>query len=658
VGGTEVINKDNLIHALTREGSLIFAGNIEFATELEKKIQSLETLEQDGSTFLFENGSASVANTRVIVSPTGHIVFYNEEGLRFLCTDPEGNPLHEALWAKNENTGDTELALARMQLDNLQWVGIKPRAKTFATQIDISSHDGWEKMSLDNLREKAAEAWRVPFAEVKYFYDDAHMVHQGEGKYNIQLTKDGLYALHEGTFDKSLFISFMFQVNWARLDLIPVVELFQSTLPGTGGAVFEFIWGIYNDQSREEELPPLKYRGLPTYPSKEAFNIFSAFFVAQGPEGKDIKKLFMDPMTSHEITWTPQEHAPVRYFSNSLKLAITVQDGYLYKVTVFDDPITFPYTNCGGVKKPPIEREVRVGTQSFTLLEGERGREFPFSPTWNLRPQTYPTKLAEKYPFTWKWFFNGEPPMVDQIKVQYTVPFYPEGAADIDESSLQPMILDQIFYYMEMAPAMPHRLEKIDKVLIHTFDTVLAGCIDCTKEREYTVLYSDNEFAQKNAQLLWNYAASRDQLDNLQKVSFLPEAEHIAHAYSTQYGLIFKWIPFMYHPDREACENMLQALTGALKPGGFLYLVGPRPLQGLFKHYELDTLYNDPVQNMPFFRQHLKMCPENQVHPDLCVFLLEKKAPEEKKEIQPASDKATSDFDGTLPQMRGFRRDN
>jgi hypothetical protein len=40
-----VINKDNLIHALTREGSLIFAGNIEFATELEKKIQNLETLE-------------------------------------------------------------------------------------------------------------------------------------------------------------------------------------------------------------------------------------------------------------------------------------------------------------------------------------------------------------------------------------------------------------------------------------------------------------------------------------------------------------------------------------------------------------------------------------------------------------------------------------
>jgi hypothetical protein len=103
---------------------------------------------------------------------------------------------------------------------------------------------------------------------------------------------------------------------------------------------------------------------------------------------------------------------------------------------------------------------------------------------------------------------------------------------------------------------------------------------------------------------------------------------------------------------------MLQALAGALLPGGFLYLVGPRPLQGLFEHYGLDVLYNDPIYNMPFFRQHLKMCPENQVNPDLCVFLLEKKIKEEKKEIQPPSDQATSNFDGTVPQMRGFRRDN
>ena len=123
----------------------------------------------------------------------------------------------------------------------------------------------------------------------------------------------------------------------------------------------------------------------------------------------------MDPQTSNEITWTPQKHPPVRYFSQQQQVAITAQDGYLYKVTVFDDPIAFPFTNCVGIRRPPIEREVRVGNQSFTLLEGDLGREIFFEPSWGLRPQTYPTKLAEKYPFTWKWFFNGEPPRVDPV---------------------------------------------------------------------------------------------------------------------------------------------------------------------------------------------------------------------------------------------------
>ena len=108
----------------------------------------------------------------------------------------------------------------------------------------------------------------------------------------------------------------------------------------------------------------------------------------------------------------------------------------------------------------------------------------------------------------------------------------------------------------------------------------------------------------------------------------------------------------MYHQDREACESMLNALSDALEPEGFLFLVGPRQLQGLFDHYKLDALYNDPVFNMPFFRQHLKMCPENQVNPDLVVFLAQKKG--EEKKLKPLT--TTEEFDGTMPQMRGFQR--
>ena len=648
--------KEKFLSALKRPGSIRFPINESAVNAIENNFSQLNSEQIEGATYWFENDKPGVANTRIKVYPTGHMAFYNPEGRRFLTTDPDGEPLNECEWVVDATSGQTRLAHARMQLDCQQWIGIKPRAKTFSTQIDIKGQPGWETLSLDDLRKKAAEAWRVPFSEVKYFYSDEHMVPKGDGKYDIHLTKDGLYALNEGIFDKTLFVSFMFTVDWANLDLIPVVELFQSTLPGSGGATFELIWGLYEDQSREQELEPLRYRGLPTYPSKEAFNIFSAFFTPKGPEGKDIMKVFMDADRSHQITWTPKPNPPWRYFSTDHKITLTIQDKFLYKVTVHDDPLGIPFVNCIRGAKPSCQRELQVTHNSFVLIEGDLGREIPFEPKWGIAPQAEASKPPAKMLFGWKWFFNNFPPKVDPVKILYTVPFYPEGAADIDEAALQPMVLDQMFYYLEMSPGMPKKLEKIDKVLIHTFDTVIAGCVDCTHARQYTVLFSDPEFAQKNACLLWNYGASRNQLDNLSKVSFLPERENVVEVYKEKYGLVFKWIPFMYFQDREACQSMLQSAVEALQPEGILFLVGPKAIQGLFDHFFLDCLYNDPVLNMPFYRQHLKMCPENQVNPELTVFLLEKKPFPivEEPETPPPSVDIKEDM--PQPNLRDFRR--
>ena len=35
------------------------------------------------------------------VYKTGHMAFYDDEGRRFLGTDPGGHPLHEAKWSKD-----------------------------------------------------------------------------------------------------------------------------------------------------------------------------------------------------------------------------------------------------------------------------------------------------------------------------------------------------------------------------------------------------------------------------------------------------------------------------------------------------------------------------------------------------------------------------
>lgn len=173
---------------------------------------------------------------------------------------------------------------------------------------------------------------------------------------------------------------------------------------------------------------------------------------------------------------------------------------------------------------------------------------------------------------------------------------------------------------------MEERLDRIETALIHTFDSVISGCVDCTRKRRYTVLFGDPEFAVKNAQLLWGHAASMGMIDNLAEVKFLAEADHIEQAYQKKYDLVFKWIPFMYHTDRETSEMILRSLTDALNPKGTLFLVGPTPLAGLFEHYRLKILKNDPVGQMPFFRQHLKMCPENTINPYMTVFFAERMA--------------------------------
>lgn len=617
-------DQTKLLAALARSGNLVFPGNEDEAAAIREQMGTLRMKSVGDASYWHTGNKPGPGTTRIKTYPTGHHVFYDSSGNRFLFTDPEGRALHECEWKPDENSGKPRLNLVRMRLDCQQWVGIKPGAKTFSTQIDTKGQPGWQNLSLNDLRKQAAEAWKVPFSEVQYFYKDENFVSQGEGKYDVRLSKDALYVLIDGTFNKTLFISFLCGLNWERLDLIPVVELFQSTLPGSGGAVFEFLWGLHEDQARSHALAPLRYRGLPTYPSKGAFNIFSSFFTPKGPQGEDIIDVFMDPDRSNEITWTPKANPPWRYFSDEHSISLTVQENFLYKLTVHDDPSAIPYINASRGGHPSCQRELQVLGDKIVLSDADDKREIPLSLEWGVNPDKPPAEGTQKYPFGWKKFFGGAFPEADPVKALFTIPFYPEGEAQIEESSLQPMVLDQIFHYMENHPQMESMLEKTNRALIHTFDMVIAGCIDCEKKREYTVLYNDPEFARKNAQLLWEYAASRKQLENVEDVHFLREEEHINEVYERKFDMIMKWIPFMYQTERETCESILKSVADSLNPGGILFLQGPRPLKGLFEQYHLNCLKDDPIIEMPFFLQHLKMCPENKIHPDITLFFAEK----------------------------------
>ncbi|MEC4688531.1 MAG: hypothetical protein VST64_09540, partial [Nitrospirota bacterium] len=215
----------------------------------------------------------------------GHRVFYGAHGRRILATDHEGNPIHECEWIIADD-GTAKLARARVRLDWGTWVGIKREGIVNTITLDLSRRPGWERTQTEDLRHMAAQALQVPYEEIRFFYGEDDLVIDARGQATIRHKKDALYILDDGTFERSRFMACLGAMHWEHIDFLPVVELFQSLLPGTGSAVFELIRGLYDDQNTGTHRP-LRYRGIPTYPSEAAFRLFSAFFTPQSPSGSD-----------------------------------------------------------------------------------------------------------------------------------------------------------------------------------------------------------------------------------------------------------------------------------------------------------------------------------------------------------------------------------
>ena len=207
---------------------------------------------------------------------TGHVVLYGPLGRRMLMTDPDGHPLHECEWEARAD-GTARLVSARFCLDWGQWVGLKPNGLVHAMQLDLTSRPEWQTLTRHDLRMMASRAMGVAIEEVGFFYADDDLMLDGTGHATIRQRKDAFYVLEDGAWDRARFMSCMSAMHWATIDYLPVVELFKSLLPGTGSAAFELIRGLYDDQNAHAPKP-LRYRGIPTYPSAAAFGLFSKFF--------------------------------------------------------------------------------------------------------------------------------------------------------------------------------------------------------------------------------------------------------------------------------------------------------------------------------------------------------------------------------------------
>ena len=593
--------------ALTKPGNLTFSSNVAFSRDLEG------------------------AGSRVVREPTGHLILYGPHGRRVLATDPDGNPLHECEWIAVAG-GGVRLARARVRLDWGQWVGLRPEGMVHTTQLDLSAKPGWAQLKADDLRRMAAQAMQVPLEEVRFFYGDEDLVIDAKGVAAIRQKKDAFYVLADGTFEATRdtpsprvrFMACLGAMHWSRIDFLPVVELFQSLLPGTGSAAFELIRGLYDDQNPESPLP-LRYRGIPAYPSEAAFRLFSSFFMPQARGGGDPIRIFLDASRSHEVSWLPAPDPPRRYFDLPRKLCVTVQGRTIQKATVADDPSGLPFVNPGPGGFAPCDRSLGVERGALVLRDGDKRTETFLSPTWGPIQDT-PVAPRSSQPLGWRALFAGTSPVVSPDQAFAAVLLYPEDDAEIDEGPTQPFVADYLQDATEQDAELKAHLGRSERILVYNFDSALTACLHLDRSRDYTILYRRTEFAQKHAQTLWNHLARARHLEWANRVRLLPADVHEAMPSGDRHDLVYWWVPFSrFIGSGDPAARLTEAaaaVVAALKPDGRAFIVGPEALNAALQAQGLQVLTVQPVALLPTFLMHRTILPRARVRTGLMLFIV------------------------------------
>ncbi len=559
---------------------------------------------------------------------TGHLVFDGPLGRRILLTDPDGHPLHECEWEKHSD-GTVRLVSARLYLDWGQWVGLKPGGLVNTMTLNLTTRSGWQSLTRQDLRIMAARVMRVPLDAVEFFYDDDDLVLTSTGHATIRQRKDALYVLEDGTFARARFMSCLSAMHWSSIDYLPVVELFQSLLPGTGSAMFEFIRGLYDDQNRLNPRP-LRYRGIPTYPSEAAFGLFSNFFTATHRGAEEPFAVFMDVPRSHEVEWLPAPHPPVRYVAPHHRICLTVKHGHVRKVTGMDDTSGLPFVPPNQQGFAPCGKQMAVRDGRLWLADRSISREIPLEPDWGVTQQMdagTASGTGSRREHSWEDLFPDGTPAVSPREACSAILLYPEDETVIDDLASQPFVADFWNDLIEHDHSLAIHVRQAAHVLIHGFDSCI-GALSFHNPQSATMVYTHGAHAQKQAQSLWNQCTRRRHQDwtDWQNACRFVSDEAGRHAvYRATYDLMYVWLPFAAYDETAALLEHVQRINGALRRNGLAWLAGPDSLPSLIAGLPLDIAGGEPVSTLQPFRLHKAILPRATLHPRLHSWILTKR---------------------------------
>lgn len=551
--------------------------------------------------------------------PTGHLVFYRPDGRRVLATDPAGHPLHECEW-ETDLHGVATLTRARVRLDWGRWVGIKPSGLVNETRMNLAVKPGWERVHPDDLRAMAAKALRVPIEEVQWFYQGDDLKIDTTGVATIRHRKDALYVLEGGGFEQARFMSCMGAMHWSHIDFLPVVELFKSLYPGTGSAIFELIRGLYDDQNKTRTVPlPLRYRGVPTYPSEAAFRLFSNFFTPQVSGGEDPLVCFMDPSKSSRMIWLPAEQPPIRYIDEEQGLCLTVQNGVLQKATRAQDPSGLAYFNPAGRRVIPLDRSLHVVDDQIILKDRETCVSVPLK--IGIQRDSVVSCESAMSPIDWRAIFVQGVPAISPPEAFEAGLLYPDDEEEIGELAAQPFVADYIQDVGEQDRDIGRLLSKAERVLIANGDAVIATCVLFDRPRDYTVRCRCVPAAQRQAQQLWIHCAEVQRWEWLRRIHIVgARAWEETMDEAELYELIYEWVPYHVFGLSNEMASLVARMKYGLRQGGEAFLVGPAELEEVLARAGLAIRWSESVASLPTFRMHKTILPKARLKQGLTVF--------------------------------------
>ncbi len=561
---------------------------------------------------------------QAVQAPTGHWVFYGPHRQRILATDPNGHPLHECDW-RVLPSGQTTLTRARLRLDWGGWVGLKPGGMVQTTRLNLTSKPDWQRLTSDDLRQMAAAALRVSIEGIRLFYGEEDLRLAPNGIATIQHKKDALYVLRRGTFDapasETPFMACMGAMHWSAIDFLPVVELFQSLLPGTGSIMFELIRGLYDDQTVTRPHPePLRYRGIPTYPSEAAYRLFSQFFTPQGPGGTDPFPIFMEETRSHEVLWFPNAAPPVRYVEPERDLSVTIAAAQVLKATQPSDRSGLSYQQPNSTGFAPCAKTVTVERGQLVLRDGPTVQQLECSPAWgpllNSRTPVLPPPSL-----TWHAFFEQPVPDVLPGEAFSTAVLYPDDDRDVSDIAAHAFVADYLQDRLEQDRTLQQHLSQASELLIDGFDSAITSCLWLDRPRAHTVLYREQAFAQKQAQALWNQLARQGRLSWIPQYRFTMGSVSALVPGSRRYPLIYSWLPQQaWTPP--AISQYVSAVASCLASTGTAFLVGPLSLTSSLSAQGFRTHQCQPVDELESVAMHRTILPKTTLRADLTLFFV------------------------------------